>query len=491
MSSAFSALSIATRGLYVSQRALDTTGHNVANVNTPGYTRQQVIQGDMSYLKVGQYKVGTGVGIEELRQMRSIFLDNTYRNEESSLGYWQTREYNVSDIDAIMNDLSDDNSIQDAISQFFNAWTEVSKNPGGGKERASLLGYANSLVSRFNQLDNQLDQMQKNLNSQIESMVDDINSIAEQIAKLNGKISKGEVNSDHANDYTDELNSQLDTLANYVDISVSEDANGMYSVSIGGVSLVNGTKCSKLACIGSGSFNTVVWEDGGTQLKLKAGMLLGLTESCKDSSGSPVESGESEADADADSDAYNFSGESKNTITELRTGLNMMISLLTRKINAMHRQGEGLDGSTGIDFFVKIDDSLPFEAGNLKINPELDDTNKIAASGIGESDDGTVAKNIADFIGIKYFKNDGLKLNVSDFYSMLVDWVGTQGQEAENSVSNQNILIQQIEGKKDSLSSVSLDEEMSNLIKYQQAYNASARLMNIIDSMLETIIEKM
>ena len=493
MGSTFSVLSLASRGLYVNQRALDTTGHNVANVNTPGYTRQQVMQGDMPYLKSGQHQIGTGVGIEKLRQVRSIFLDNMYRNEESTLGYWQARDNALMDIAAIMGDFSNVGGMQDGIDAFFNAWAEVSKDPTGGKERASLIGYANSLVNRFNQLDSQLDQMQKNLNTQIKSMVDDINSIAEQAAKLNGKIAKCEANGDNANDYTDELNSLLDTLANYVDINVSRDKNGMYRVSVGGVSLVNGTDFNKLICKAdspNGTFNTIIWEKSGMKLKLKEGMLLGLLESCGAERKSPPETGASEADVDADSESYNFSGTGKGLIMELRTGLDMLVNLLARKINAIHSRGEGLDGSTGIDFFVKIDDNLPFAAGNIQVNPELDDTNKIAASSIGGSDDGAIANEIADFIDMEYFQNDGLKMNVRDFYAMMVDWVGTQGQEAESFVGNQATLVQQLAGKKESLSAVSLDEELSNLIKYQHAYNACAKLMSTIDGMLETLIER-
>lgn len=491
MSSAFSGLSIATSGLYVNQRALDTTGHNVSNVNTSGYTRQQVMQGDTSYLKSGQYQTGTGVGIEKLRQVRSIFLDNMYRNGESSLGYWQTRENTLGDIEAIMSSLADSGSIQDAIDEFFNAWAEVSKDPASGQERASLIGYANSLLNSFDQLDSQLAQIQNNLNSQVASMVAEINSIAEQVAGLNGKIARYQTNNEQANDDTDELNSLLDTLANYVDISVSKDTSGMYRVSVGGVSLVSGTASNKLICTADSSdsaLNTVYWEGNGMKLKLKDGMLLGLTELCGGLAASPIESGDSEADVDADSESCDFSGTGKNVIAELRTGLNMLINLLTRKINAIHNSGEGLDGSTGTDFFVKIDDSLPFEAGNIQVNPALDDTDKVAASSIGGADDGAIASEIADFTDTEYFQNDGLKMTARDFYSMLVEWIGTEGQEAENFTSNQATLVQQLAEKKESLSAVSLDEELTNLVKYQHAYNACARLMNIIDGMLETVI---
>jgi len=503
MSSAFSGISIATRGLHASQTALNATSHNIANVNTNGYVRQQAIQADSSYLRTGRYSVGTGVKIEEIRQIRSIFLDNMYRNEQSSLSYWQIRQNTVDDIEAVMNDLSEDGSIENAIEEFFAAWEELYKDPASGAARASVLEHANSLVEMLNQLDAQLNQIQEYLDSQIESMVEDINSISERIAELNGKIARCEANGDNANDYRDELNLLLDTLSEYVNISVSTTSNGMYSVSIGGAVLVSGTDINKLACetgSSNGAFNTVIWEDTGTELILKDGMLLGLIEARGDvngykgsaENGSPMESGYEESDVDADADSYNFTGDSMNLIPELRTGLNMLVSLLARKINAIHRSGEGLDGSTGIDFFVKIDDSLPFEIGNIQVNPELlDNTDKIAASSIGGSNDGLIAAKIADFADTAYFKYDGLKMDIDDFYSSLIGWIGTEGDEAESFVSSQDILMEQMASARESLSAVSLDEELANLIKFQHAYNASARLMSIVDSMLGTVIEEM
>jgi flagellar hook-associated protein 1 FlgK len=500
MGSAFSGLSVATRGLYVSQTALNTIGHNVTNVDTDGYVRQQAIQVDTAYLKSGRYQIGTGVGIEETRQIRSIFLDNMYRDEQSSLKYWQNKQSTVEDIESVMNDLSDEDTLQDAINSFFNSWETVSEDPSSGSARASLLEYANSMVEMFNQFDNQLDQMQDNLDSQVKSMVKDINSISKQVADLNGKIAASELNGDNANDYRDQLNSLLDTLSEYVGINVSQDSAGMYNVSVGGVGLVAGKNFYTMECktnSSNGAFYTVVWSGTDEKAGLNDGMLLGLIESRGDvngdkgstENGSMVES--DDVDADADSNSYKFTGDSENLIPELRKGLNILVNLLARKINSIHSSGEGLDGSTGVDFFIKIDDSLPFEIGNIKVNPELSDTDKIAASSIGSSNDGEVAAQISDFSDTEYFNNDGLKMTISDFYSMLVDWIGTKGDEAKSFAENQGTLVQQVESEKDSLSSVSLDEELTNLVKYQHAYNSSAKLMNTIDGMLETIIQNM
>jgi flagellar hook-associated protein 1 FlgK len=498
MSSSFSGMSIAARGLSVNQMALNITGHNVSNMDTEGYVRQRVVQIDTSYLKTGSYKIGTGVGIEEIMQIRSTFLDDMYRSQQSSLSYWQMKQSAIEDIEAVMDDLSDSGSLENALNNFFNAWDEVSKDPTGGSERASLLEYANSLVEIINGIDDQLDQMQENFDLEIKSMVDDINSIAQQVARLNEVIANCEIYGGNANDYRDEANTLLDTLSEYVNVSITISNNGMYNVSIGGVSLVNGIDYKELTSVANssnGAFNTVIWDYSGAELKLKDGMLLGLIESRGDVNGDrgSTENGSLIETDNVDSDAqnYNFTGESNNLIPELRTGLNIFVNLLARKINSIHSAGEDLNGDTGTEFFVKIDDSLPFEIGNIQINPELEDTDKIIASSIDGNDDGAIATEIAGFIDTEYFLYDGLEMNINEYYSMLVNWVGTQGEEAENNANNQDTLVQQIESNKESLSAVSTDEELANLIKFQHAYNASAQLMSTIDSMIAIVIENM
>ncbi len=498
MGSSFSCYEIGRQGMFVSQRGLDVTGHNISNVDTVGYVRQTTVLAEKSPLSYAGYKIGTGVDIDEVRQMRSIFLDNMYRKENSSLSYWNTMSKSVEEIESVMDNLSED-GIGNAINAFFGGWEELAKDPESRSCREALVEYGTSLVDMVNQLSEQLGQMQKDLDAQIRDMANRINSIAGQVADLNGLILKNELGGNHANDYRDQLNALLDTLSGYANIKVTEDSRGMVSVTLGGATLVNGTNAMKLSCStnsSNGAFTTVRWKDSGIEVKLKSGELLALINSRGDvngdrgsaENGSPVESGTREEDVDSDSEAYSFSGTSENLLSELRTGLNLLVSLMTRKINAIHRSGVGLDGSTGVDFFVKIDESLPFEAGNIKINPALEDPNKIAASATGASGDVSIADKIVDFKSTEYFRNDSLKMNIDDFYSFLVNWVGTAGEEAAGFKTNQGTLVQQIQNKKEALSAVSLDEEMTNMIRYQHAYNASVQVVNIIDGMLDKII---
>jgi flagellar hook-associated protein 1 FlgK len=502
MSSTFSCYSIAKSGIYVSQRALEVLGHNISNADTVGYVRQQTMLSENCPQIYGGKQIGTGVSVSEVRQLRSLFLDNAYRKENSTKNYWTTIQSTVEDIEAVLDSLSESSGLSIAIDEFFQGWEELAKDPENNSAREAVREYGNSFAEVVNQIEEQLDAIQSSLDKQIYALVKEINSISDQVAELNQKILVSEISGQNANDYRDEMNSLLDTLSGYVKIDVSEAETGMLNVKLGGMNIVNGNKSLHMECIyndSNGTFAKVVWKNSGLKVNITDGKLSGLIDARGDvdgskgsaENGSPVESGTGEEDVDNDSEAYSFSSGSDNLIPQFRKGLNMLVNLLARKINALHESGIGLDGSTGVSFFVKIDESLPFEAGNIKVNPDLDDPDKIAASKTGAAGDSDIANEIVDFRDSKYFKNETLKMNIDDFYTILIDWIGTTGQEAEAFAENQSSLVLMADNSRQSLSAVSMDEELSNMIKYQHAYNANARVMTTIDSMMDKIINGM
>lgn len=497
MSSTFSCYNIAKSGINTSQRALEVIGHNLSNADTVGYIRQQAMLQDTESQGYGGKQVGTGVSVSEIRQIRSIFLDSTYRKENCTKSFWETIKSTLEDIESVIDSLSSSSGLGSAIDEFFNGWEELAKEPENGTAREAVVEYGNSFVEVVNGIEEQLDLIQSSLNQQIIKAVEDINSITDQLAALNQTILVSEINGQNANDYRDQFNSLLDSLSGYADISIKETESGMISVSIGGRLVVNGNNSYHMSCVDKdtkGDFVTVVWENSGLEADIGDGKLLALLEARGDSSaGTLTESGTTGAAVDSDSEAYSLSTstDTDNLIPKIREGLNILVNLMTRKINAIHESGTGLDGSTGVSFFVKLDDSLPFEAGNIKVNPELDNSNKIAASKTGDAGDGDIANLIADFRDSEYFKADSLAMSIDDFYITVADWVGTIGEEADSYVDNQSSLLELADNNRLSLSQVSMDEELTNLLKYQHAYTASARVMTTIDNMMDKVINGM
>ncbi|WHH61520.1 flagellar hook-associated protein FlgK [Petroclostridium sp. X23] len=499
MGSSFSSYDIARSGMYVSQRSLNTVGHNISNVNTEGYVRQQTIMSEYNPASYGKFQVGLGVDVQQTRQIRDQFLDNMYRDESKVLGYWESKNKTIEDVEAIFGDLSGE-GLQQVIDQFFQGWQELTKDPDSLTVRATVRQRAIAFTDAVNHIGAQLDKLQEDLNTEIKFKIEEINDTAKQITKLNKKIIENEGTRDVANDYRDERNLLLDKLSKLANVDITERNNGMVYVSIGGVYLVNGEKTETIKADynkDNSMFVTAKWEKSDKIVQLTSGTLFGLIEARGDVAGykGSVENGSvietDDVDADAASDTYKFDPASNSLIPEIRRGLNTMVSLMARKINEIHNSGVGIDGSTGVDFFTKMDDSLSFEMGNIQVNPEFNDLDLIASSATGEKGDNTIAQKIVEFRRDELYRTTNLTVGIDDFYRSIITWIGTTGQEAARVTENQNVLVSQIQNKKESISGVSMDEEVTNMMKFQHAYNASSRVMNTIDAMIDQIINRM
>jgi len=503
MGSTFSSYQIAKSGLYTAQRGLFVTGHNISNVNTSGYVRQQVMFVESTPAKYGKIQIGLGADIQETRQIRNSFLDNMYRSENELLGYWEARSKTIQELESILGEPVGQR-LQEVIDEFFDGWQELSKDPSSLTVRALLRQRATVLVNTINHIGTQLDKLQMDLNEEIKLKVNEINNIAAKIAKLNVSIVANEGTGDNANDLRDQRNLLLDELSKLINIDIYEQSNGSVSVMVGGVFLVHGGEAEKMIAGNNGEktlFVTPLWEKDNSKVALSGGTLKGLIEARGDvaayggsiENGSVIESGYTMKDIenDANSDLYRFDPQSTNIIPELKRGLNILVNLLARTVNAIHREGVALDGSIGHNFFTKINQDLPFEMNNIQVNPDFIDLDLIAASITGESGDNTIAQRIVELRNREFMKSKNLTLNVYDFYQSIITWVGTSGQEAERVTQNQNILLTQIQNSRDATSAVAMDEELANMIKYQHSYNASARIINVIDEMIETVINKL
>ncbi|MDK2799519.1 MAG: flagellar hook-associated protein 1 [Clostridiales bacterium] len=509
MGSTFSSYEIARSGMYVSQRGLFVTGHNISNVNTPGFVRQQAMIADQTPMGFGKFQVGLGADIQQTRQIRDQFLDVMYRNESEQLGYWEAKNKMIEEIQTIIGEPSD-LGLNKVIDQFFQGWHELSKDPGSLTTRALVRQRGIAFVETVNHIGTQLDKLQEDLNTEIGFKINEINAIAARIAKLNVDIMKNESAGDQANDLRDERNLLFDDLSKLINVDITEKPNGIANVAIGGIYLVNGGETAKIKADfnrPNSYFVTAYWEDTNQLVQVRNGMLKGLIDARGDvagykgsiENGSPDESGLGLADDASNNDAFKFDPSAnhapKGIIPNLRRGLNILVNLVARKINEIHSAGVGIDGSTGVDFFTRPDSTRPFEMGNITINDAFngdDGLNKIAASATGIlPGDNANAQKIVDFRSEAFFTAKNVKVGVDDFYNAIITWVGSTGQEAARVAENQHKLVAQIQNKKEAISGVSMDEEMTNMMKYQHAYNASARVINSIDEMIDQIINRM
>jgi len=483
MSSIFGTYSVAYSGMNVNKSALSVVSSNISNVNTSGYSRKQVSSEELVAASGGT-SAGIGSGLSEISRARDTFLDQTYRQQYSQYGYWAAKSATIEDAAATLNEFTTDGTgLQETTQEFFDSWEELAKDPSSLSARQTVKEYGDSLVDMISGIDEQLSQQQADAATQVQTGVDQINDIARQIAELNGQIRQLEVGGQEASDYRDQRDALVDTLSGLTNITAKEDSNGIYEVTIGGVSLVNGTATHSLAIEGDGSISRplkVVWKGLGMDAEINGGCVKAYMEEADQSAIAAI------AEADL---PYSFMASGDSSIANLRQALNAFVTTLAYAVNDLHSAGVGLDGTTGLDFFVAADSSQPLSSSNLAVNPALEDINMIAVSESGEEGDNTVANAIAGLTRAENYKADGLAMDFNEYYQMLTDWIGTQGETAAGFYDNQDSLVQQADAQRQSISSVSLDEEMTKMIMYQNAYGASARVLSTIDGLVEGLIQ--
>ncbi|MCG8540284.1 MAG: flagellar hook-associated protein FlgK [Clostridia bacterium] len=473
MTSTFSGFSIARSGIFASQRALNVNSHNIANANTPGYTRQRldVSPSNPIILGNGQGVMGTGVDTDNISQIRDEFLDLRYRDENTTFGEWEARSDILKYVENIFNEPSD-SGVQKVSDNFFNSLQELSKGADDLSTRALVRESAISFTTSVKHMVHQFETLQKDTDFEITATVNQINGYAEEIAKLNEAIRISELDGSKANDLRDERNLLLDELSELVNVDYYEDGNQRFSVLLNGRPLVSHDKTNKLTyskrntelnSYDAVGLHEVQWEDD-IKFKPKSGKLKGLID-MRD----------------------NISGEEKG-IPYYMERLNHFTAVFAEEMNNIHRGGFTLNGTTGIDLFT----FNPADAAkSISISNDIeDDLANIAASSIatGLPQNGENALRMADARHDSTLYGWG---SPEDFFASMVSNLGVDRQGAIRMVKNGSVLLNQVEANRQSISGVSLDEEMANMIQFQHSFNANSRMITTMDEMIDTIINRM
>lgn len=488
MSSTFGTYSIAHSGMYVNQAALTVISQDLANVNTSGYSRKQLTSGETV-----SGSTGTGVTIEKIQRARETLLDTSYRTANSTSEYWNTKSGTMEYVQQVLADYEadDDTGLLTAVQDFFDSWETLSTDTTSSTSRESVVDYAQTLIETLSSIDEELQSVQASLVSSAESMVGSINDIADQLADLNQQITVAEAGGSEASDLRDTRDALLDDLSTYTSITTQEMSNGSVTVYIGGSALVSGANANHLSITGDGSTDnplTVEWGDSDKTVTITDGSLKALLEDADQSGYTDI----------TNTSTYNYTASSVSSIANMRQALNDLVTTIATTINSIHTTGTGIDSdsTTGINFFVTVDASKPLSISNIQVNSEIvNDVTKLAAGTSGGSDN-TLALEIASLTDTtdsssKIFQFDGLSENVTQFYTSLISWVGTEGSSYSSNYDTKNAVVTSIDNQRQEISSVSLDEEMSNMIKYQNAYSASAMVLSTIDSMVGSMIDEL
>ncbi|WP_308636646.1 flagellar hook-associated protein FlgK [Paenibacillus silvisoli] len=518
MSSTFHGIETAKRSLFTQTAALNTTGHNIANANTAGYSRQVVsmtASRPMEYpglsRSVAPGQLGTGVEFTSITRIRQSYLDDQFRNESKSLGGWEIQTDTLSKLESIMNEPSE-SGIRTVLDNFWKSWSDLSKDPESVTSRKIVRENAIALTDAFNQTSRQLSDLSADLTNNIQVKVDEINSITQTIANLNSEIQRVEGLGDDANDLRDQRDLLTDDLSKIVNITVLNTAQG-YNISIGGIELTAGGATTKITydtldeAFGNGDgtgdlkngevfgmffskekyiadyqkqldvlANTVA--NGDVTITIPAGSILPEGTTLRDENGNDIQ----------------FAGPARELTKDIK--------VIVNGLNGLHKLGYTFStpAKNGEDFFTSGSGEITASSIRLNANIAADASliaTSLRTSGTGQNETAVKGNNTLAVLMFALkdnkfsFSSTGNGVtsgSIDDFYRSVVGQLGVQSQEAMRQLNNQQVLVEQVESRRQSISGVSIDEEMSNMIKYQHAYGAASRFMTAYDEMLEKLI---
>ncbi|MCM3360946.1 flagellar hook-associated protein FlgK [Niallia sp. Sow4_A1] len=508
MASTFMGIETARRGLTAQQSALYTTGNNIANANTLGYTRQRVdLQQSQSFPSVGQNapmipgQMGTGVEAGSVVRVRETFLDTQYRSESSKLGYWENRAAALSDLETIMNEPSD-SGLAAAMDSFWESLQDMAVDPQNAGARAVVRQRGIAVAETFNYLHQTVSAEKADAKNELGVSEKAMNTLLSQLDQVNKQIGSVEPNGYLPNDLYDKRDSILDELSQYANIKVS------YEASVGNaLAQAEGKAVVTLVDDNGNALGTLVDKDGVHQIK--------VNHNADDTAVDSISIG----DTVIDINNFNSTGKLKSVVesygykdengqlagiyNDMLTELDNLAYTFATEFNKVHEEGlspnEITDGDQAISFFADSESGSIGEREGFASRITISQDIKNSLDNIVNADpsnptlgDATYVSKLADIFNNNYdYGNNSEQSNFRNYFEGVIGSMAVSAQEANKMTSNSATLQQTVDNRRMSVSSVSLDEEMSNMIQFQQAYNASARMVTVMDEMLDKIINGM
>lgn len=552
MPSIFAGLNISKQGLFAQQRSLHTISHNVANANTEGYSRQRVdFHANRPEVLPGSYgMLGTGVDVDAAKQIRDEFLDFSFRGENSRLGEFEIYDDILKNIESTFNEPSD-SSFSKLMDNFYSSMQELNKNPENQTVRALVRQRGIALAEGIQHMTGALKKLQRDTNFELEVAVTDINGYAQQIAGLNKIIYNSELTGGKANDIRDQRNLILDKMSKLAKIDYYDDNKGRFHVLINGHEVVDHMTADQLITVPRKSTEKKNEDDvddlvelkwaSGSDFRTSEGAIAAIFDMRDniDGSNKGIPYYVDKLNEFIDTLATEMNNiHNKGYGLNGKTGLNFFTfdDKLTADYNKYFLE-EGLNGGKPIDVTSSVIAGI--DTTTSPMTAEIEEAN---AQKIRENinnilkNNPSYAKKSVKLIDGKYYVTDRLKADrvtiskdidkdlnsiaaadnsntipgkganalkmatsrhniklynwgsPDDFVKSLVTNLAVDKQEASRLFKNQTVQVKQITVNKDSISGVSLDEEMSDMIRFQQGYNANAKMLTIFSELIETVI---
>lgn len=480
-------LGIGRSGLNASKKALEVTGHNLANVNTEGYSRQQVMQSTATPISSSGFSQGTGVRINGVRRYNDEFIDRRLNSALSTNSFYQARTDNLEQVESIFNELDSD-GLNLLLNKFFNSFRELANQPENETIRSVVRDTANLVVNDFKRIRGTLDQQAQNIDRKIQTSVNEVNQLLKHIADLNGKITSLEVNQGQTGDLRDQRDVALRSLAEHFDIHTYVDERNRFVINAQGIgTLVTGLHVQELATISSDKENSSNKMNGSMDIVLRDRPNQKITDLFRNGSLSSIVKVRNE------------------DIRKLQVEIDEIAHQFVTSVNELHRQGfvnreievspsgspvkfDKFGPTTGLDFFTQPL-SKEEAALNIDLNEDIkkDLSNIAAALSHNSPGDNRIAIAISKLQHERLFGDSNITLE--ERYLQTIGTIGLETGKARIDAEQSTGILAQANSLRERLSGVSIDEETANMVRYQQAYQASAKIMQAADEMFRTVLE--
>jgi len=456
-------LSLAAQALKAQQLAIQTTGHNLANASTPGFSRQRVDFASAPPSFQGGVFVGQGVEVSAIQRVIDRFAEAELLSLQGNVGYAEAQNQALSNV---QDAFPTSGGVASALSDFFGSLSDLSNNPSGLAERVSVIGKATALGQSLAQTRQILTSAQHNLDEEITNSAQQVNGLVEQIANLNQQISLTEVRGESANDFRDQRQTLVQELTNLTGATTREESNGEVTVTAGSLILVSGDRFASLQTdtINADGLHDVTYQSpSGISFDVSSILNEGKIGSLLNS---------------RDTQLQNFIDK-----------LDAFAKSLVDTVNTQHGLGFDLSGNPGGNFFTPIGASAG-AAANVQVdsaiaaNPRL-----IAAAASADSVPGD-NRNALALVNLQSTSLPALDgLTLQDSFLSLVGEIGSQAQQAQSHSDFQQALLAQAQSRRESVSGVNIDEEMTKLIAFQRAFESSSLLVRTADQLYQSLLD--
>lgn len=456
MSINFSAFEIGKRALNANQFGINITGQNIANVNTPGYSKRRAQFAESSTVDISGKQFGTGVSVTGIEAFRDNLIESRIQIEKGVEGKFTAYRDALAPVETALNS-SETGGLENAISSFFGAFRDLDASPNSLSLRSVAAQRGVNLAGSFQSTRAKLDTIRTDIDGQLRSTVDQVNNLSAHIAKLNTDIRRTESTGNDASALRDQRTELVNQISQLAGVRQTPNSDGSINLTIGeGRPLVTGDNSFQLQAVDTPPLGFATITLGGQPAVIEEGKILGYQQAMDE-------------------------------VTSQIDKLDNLAAAVVSRVNTLHTTGTDLDGNAGGKFFT---DTPAVTAANISLDPAIKANPRlVVASALAQpGHNGTIAGQIAGLMTDATSTVGSETGSFSSIYGAMLSQTGEKLNYADTNLQTQAAIISQATAQRDSVSGVSIDEEAINLLQYQKAFEAAAKFIKVADEMTQTIL---